>query len=134
MPLATITINAPSVALDKQHQEVQLIDRALRLATMDIRSNGGKKSSGNIVDAGVTLGTWTYSRSRFKLKGCPHENDPNSATAETCRKADQVISSAGARSTADGLSQTFQRSRGPRGPRRSARLSQVINPTQENTP
>jgi hypothetical protein len=60
MSLAVITINNPSPALDKQHQEVQLIDRALQLAKGDIRSNGGKKSSGTITDAGVTLGTWTY--------------------------------------------------------------------------
>jgi hypothetical protein len=28
--------------------------------TLDIRSSGGKKTSGTIIDAGVTLGTWTY--------------------------------------------------------------------------
>jgi hypothetical protein len=60
MSLAVITINNPGNALDRQHQEVQLIARALQLAAMDIRSNGGKKASGNIIDAGVTLGTWTY--------------------------------------------------------------------------
>jgi hypothetical protein len=60
MSLAVITIVNPSPTLDKQHQEVQLIDRALRLAIMDIRSNGGKKASGTITDAGVTLGSWTY--------------------------------------------------------------------------
>jgi hypothetical protein len=60
MSLAVITIVNPPAALDKQHQEVQLIDRALRLAIMDIRSNGGKKASGTITDAGVTLGSWTY--------------------------------------------------------------------------
>ena len=63
MSLAVITINVPSPVLDKQHQEVQLIDRALQLAKMDIRSNGGKKTSGTITDAGVTLGTWSYSPS-----------------------------------------------------------------------
>jgi hypothetical protein len=63
MSLAVITINVPSPVLDKQHQEVQLIDRALQLAKGDIRSNGGKKTSGTITDAGVTLGTWTYSPS-----------------------------------------------------------------------
>jgi hypothetical protein len=61
MALLTLTINNPSPALDKQHQEVQLIDRALQLAKADIRSSGGKKSSGNINgDGGVLLGTWTY--------------------------------------------------------------------------
>ena len=60
MALLTLTINNASPALDKQHQEVQLIDRALILAKMEIRSNGGKKTSGNITDAGVVLGSWTY--------------------------------------------------------------------------
>jgi hypothetical protein len=61
MSLAVITINNPSPQLDKQHQEVQLIDRALQLAKTDIRSNGGKKTSGNIAnDGGVVIGTWTY--------------------------------------------------------------------------
>jgi hypothetical protein len=60
MALLTLTVNNASPALDKQHQEVQLIDRALQLAKAEIRSNGGKKTSGTITDAGVTLGTWTY--------------------------------------------------------------------------
>jgi hypothetical protein len=63
MSLAVITINVPSPVLDKQHQEVQLIDRALQLAKQDIRSNGGKKTSGTITDGGVVIGTWTYSPS-----------------------------------------------------------------------
>jgi len=61
MALLTITVNNPSTALDRQHQEVQLIDRALTLAKADIRSNGGKKTSGNIIDNGATvIGSWTY--------------------------------------------------------------------------
>ena len=61
MALLTLTINNPSTALDKQHQETQLIARALHLAQQDIRANGGKKTSGNINgDGGVLLGTWTY--------------------------------------------------------------------------
>ena len=60
MSLAVITINNPGTQLDKQHQEVQIIARALQLAAMDIRSAGGKKTSGNIVDAGVTLGSWVF--------------------------------------------------------------------------
>jgi hypothetical protein len=61
MALLTITINNPSPALDKQHQETQLISRALQLAQQDIRANGGKKTSGNINgDGGLLLGTWTY--------------------------------------------------------------------------
>jgi hypothetical protein len=59
--LLTVTINNLATALEKQHQEVALIQRALHLAAMDIRSNGGKKTSGNINgDGGVLLGTWTY--------------------------------------------------------------------------
>jgi hypothetical protein len=61
MALLTLTINNPSTALDKQHQETQLISRALQVAQQDIRANGGKKTSGNINgDGGVLLGTWTY--------------------------------------------------------------------------
>jgi hypothetical protein len=61
MALLTLTINNPSQALDKQHQETQLISRALQLAQQDIRANGGKKTSGNINgDGGALLGTWTY--------------------------------------------------------------------------
>ena len=59
--LATITVTAPSTALDKQHQESQYIQRALNLAAQDIRINGGKKTSGTILgDSGASLGTWTY--------------------------------------------------------------------------
>jgi hypothetical protein len=59
--LATITINAPATALDKQHQETQYIQRAMEIAKIDIRSNGGKKTSGTMTDdRGVVLGTWSY--------------------------------------------------------------------------
>jgi hypothetical protein len=61
MALLTLTVNNASPALDKQSQEVSLIDRALTLAKQDVRSNGGKKTSGNINgDGGVLLGSWTY--------------------------------------------------------------------------
>ena len=61
MSLFTVTINNPSPALDKQHQETQVIQRALHLAALDVRSYGGKKTSGNILDDGAKiLGTWTY--------------------------------------------------------------------------
>jgi hypothetical protein len=61
MSLCVVTINNLSPLLDRQHQEVQLIDRALTLAKADIRSKSGKKTSGNINgDGGVLLGTWTY--------------------------------------------------------------------------
>lgn len=61
MALLTLTVNNPSPALDKQHQESSIIDRALDLAKTDIRSHGGKRTSGNIVDSGgAVLGTWIY--------------------------------------------------------------------------
>jgi hypothetical protein len=60
MSLAVITINNPSPALDKRAQEVQIVARGLELAAQAIRSAGGQTASGNITDAGVTLGSWTY--------------------------------------------------------------------------
>jgi hypothetical protein len=60
LPLLTLTINNASPALDKKHQEVALIARALDLAASAIRGPGGSVTSGNIVDAGVTLGSWSY--------------------------------------------------------------------------
>jgi hypothetical protein len=60
MALAVITVNNLSPALDKRFQEVQVVQRALDLAETAIRSAGGQVASGNIIDAGVTLGTWTY--------------------------------------------------------------------------
>lgn len=61
MALLTVTVNNPSPALDKQHQESQLMARALELAKVDIHANGGKKTSGNILDnGGKVLGTWSY--------------------------------------------------------------------------
>ena len=62
MPLLTLTVNNPSPVLDKRAQEVQLIARALDLASFAILSPGGTVTSGNINgDGGVTLGTWNYS-------------------------------------------------------------------------
>lgn len=60
MALAVITVNNPSPALDKRHQEVQIVQRALAIAESQIRSAGGAAASGTMTDAGVTLGTWTY--------------------------------------------------------------------------
>jgi hypothetical protein len=61
MPLLTLTVNFPSSQLDKRHQEVALIQRALDLAESAIRGPGGAVTSGNINgDGGVLLGTWTY--------------------------------------------------------------------------
>jgi hypothetical protein len=61
MPLLTLTVNNASPALDKKHQEVALIARALDLAASAIRGPGGSVTSGNISgDGGVVIGTWAY--------------------------------------------------------------------------
>jgi len=61
MALVTVTVNNASPALDKQHQEVALVQRALHLAALDIRAAGGTKTSGNITgDGGAVLRSWTY--------------------------------------------------------------------------
>ena len=60
MPLAVITVNNLSPALEKRFQETQVISRAVALADTAIRSAGGQSASGNIIDAGVLLGSWTY--------------------------------------------------------------------------
>jgi hypothetical protein len=61
MALLTLTVNNLSPVYSKQFSEVALIERALHLAATDIRSSGGKKTTGNIMDTGaVVLGTWTY--------------------------------------------------------------------------
>jgi hypothetical protein len=60
MALAVITVNNPSPALDKRHQEVQLVARALEIAESQIRQAGGASASGTMTDAGVTLGSWVY--------------------------------------------------------------------------
>jgi hypothetical protein len=60
MPALTLTVNTISPQLDKRHQEVQVIQRALDIAESQIRQAGGTVVSGTMTDAGVTLGTWTY--------------------------------------------------------------------------
>jgi hypothetical protein len=60
MSLAVITINNLSPVLDHKFQEVQIVARGLELAAQAIRSAGGAVTSGNITDANVVLGTWTY--------------------------------------------------------------------------
>jgi hypothetical protein len=61
MSLAVITVNNPSVQLDKKFQEVQVIARALDLAEAAIRGAGGATTSGNLIDTGgVVIGSWTY--------------------------------------------------------------------------
>jgi hypothetical protein len=64
MALLVLTVNNPTLAPEKQHQEVALIHRALHLAAQDIRSASGKKLTGNILDSGTTLiGSWVYTPS-----------------------------------------------------------------------
>lgn len=60
MAAAVITIADITPALSKRSQEVQIIQRALDIAEVQIRSAGGNSASGSMIDAGVTLGTWTY--------------------------------------------------------------------------
>jgi hypothetical protein len=62
MSLFTLTINNLSPAMEKQAQEAQRIHQYLQAAALDMRSAGGKKTSGNILDnAGATVvGSWTY--------------------------------------------------------------------------
>jgi hypothetical protein len=60
MALAVITVNNPAPALEKRAQEVQLVQRACDIAESQIRIAGGASASGTMTDAGVTLGTWTY--------------------------------------------------------------------------
>jgi len=58
MPLLTLTVNNASPVLDKRHQEVALIQRALSIAEQNIRAAGGAVTSGNIMNDGqVLLGT-----------------------------------------------------------------------------
>jgi hypothetical protein len=61
MPIATVTINNPAIALDKRFQEVDFIARGLALASQAIGSAGGTVTSGNIAtDGAVIIGSWTY--------------------------------------------------------------------------
>ena len=61
MPACVVTVNTISPQLDKRHQEVQQIDRALHLAAMALRGAGGAVTSGNIIDnGGVIVGTYVY--------------------------------------------------------------------------
>jgi hypothetical protein len=62
MPLAVITVDVPALALEKRHQEVRVIARALRLAEQAICSTNGQQTSGDIMTDGATvIGSWKYS-------------------------------------------------------------------------
>lgn len=61
MALLTVTINNYSTPMEKQAHEVERIQRYLQMVAQDVRSSGGRKTSGNIVDNGTGLvGSWTY--------------------------------------------------------------------------
>jgi hypothetical protein len=61
MALFTLTISNLSPALDRQNQEVQLIDRYLEHAAREVHSNQGKKTSGNILgDNNAIVSSWVY--------------------------------------------------------------------------
>jgi len=60
MALFTLTINNFSPALDKQAHEVERVHRYLEQASRDVRSAGGKKTSGNILgENNAVVGSWT---------------------------------------------------------------------------
>ncbi|MBR1086460.1 hypothetical protein JQ621_03125 [Bradyrhizobium manausense] len=59
MALFTLTINNFGTALDRQVHEVERVQRYLLQAAQDVRSSGGRKTSGNILDAGAVVGSWT---------------------------------------------------------------------------
>ena len=62
MTIMTLTVNTPSPALSTRAQELALVARALELAAIDVRSHGGAKTSGNILDTGAAvIGSYTYS-------------------------------------------------------------------------
>jgi hypothetical protein len=62
MALFTLSISNLSPALEKQNQEVQRVHSYLLLAAQDVRSSGGKKTTGNILDnaGAVVVGSWTF--------------------------------------------------------------------------
>ena len=61
MALFTVTISNLAPALERQNQEVQLIDRFLMHAARELHSNQGKKTSENIIgDNNAIVGSWTY--------------------------------------------------------------------------
>jgi hypothetical protein len=61
MALFTLTVLNQSPAIEKMSSELAFIERALTLAVQDVRSSGGAKTAGNIVNDGATvIGSWTY--------------------------------------------------------------------------
>jgi hypothetical protein len=62
MALFTLTINNLSPALDKQNQEVTVIQNYAEQALHAVRAAGGALTSGNIMAPGgaTVVGSWTY--------------------------------------------------------------------------
>ena len=61
MALFSLSVNSQSPAIEKMSSELAFIERALALAVQDVRSAGGAKTSGNIINDGATvIGNWTY--------------------------------------------------------------------------
>ncbi|SHH17018.1 hypothetical protein [Bradyrhizobium erythrophlei] len=62
MALFSLTVDLPIPALERKSSELAFIERALALAVQDVRSAGGAKTSGNILNDGATvIGSWVYS-------------------------------------------------------------------------
>jgi hypothetical protein len=61
MVLFSLTVDCQAPALERM-TSLTFIERALSLAVQDLRSSGGAKITGNIVNDGATvIGAWTYS-------------------------------------------------------------------------
>jgi hypothetical protein len=60
MAAPTFSVTSALPVCETRGIEVAWIARYLELVAHDVRSNGGKKSSGTVTHAGLTLGTWSY--------------------------------------------------------------------------
>jgi hypothetical protein len=65
MSLFTLTVT--DATQDTKAIEVARVQRALSIAAQDVRSAGGAKTSGNIIDhGGVQIGSWTLTGTATK--------------------------------------------------------------------
>ena len=62
MALFTLSISNLSPALDKQNQEVAVVEQYTKQALQALRAAGGTSTSGNIYAPGgaTVVGSWTY--------------------------------------------------------------------------
>jgi hypothetical protein len=60
MAAPTFSVTSALPVCETRAIEVAWITRYLHLVAHDVRSNGGKKSSGTITHETLTLGTWSY--------------------------------------------------------------------------